>query len=86
MYIDLPDNVSNFVDEQVAVRGYPSAVDYISELIEADSRRLDRQQVEAEIIKGIEGGPSTPFTKEDWESIRQEVLSRHRARMQQESA
>jgi hypothetical protein len=46
---------------------------------------VQRQRFEAEIIKGLESGPSTEFTKEDWESIRSEVLARHRKRMQKDS-
>ena len=86
MYIDLPEKFAKFVEQQVVARGYHSVADYLAELIEADRRRLIRQYLQAEIIKGIESGPSTPFTKEEWESIRQEVLSRHRARTQKESA
>jgi Arc/MetJ-type ribon-helix-helix transcriptional regulator len=86
MQIQLPQYVCDFVEEQVAALGYRSAMDYVAELIEADRRRVVRQQIEAEIIKGLESGPSTEFTKEDWESIRQEVISRHQKRMQQESA
>jgi Arc/MetJ-type ribon-helix-helix transcriptional regulator len=86
MQIHLPENVCDFVEQQVVARGYRSAADYLAELIEADRRHIVRQQIEAEVIKGIESGPSTSFTKEDWESIRQEVISRHRTRIQRESA
>jgi antitoxin ParD1/3/4 len=86
MQIQLPHDVSEFVAQQVAARGYQNAADYLAELIEADRRRHIRQQIEAEIIKGLESGPATEFTKEDWESIRQEVISRHRTRVQKESA
>jgi putative addiction module CopG family antidote len=86
MHVHLPEPLCEFVEEQVVARGYHSAADYLAELIEADRRRMVRQQIEAEIIKGIESGPSTPFTKEDWESIRQEVIARHRTRIQRESA
>jgi Arc/MetJ-type ribon-helix-helix transcriptional regulator len=85
MQIQLPESISDFVEQQVAARGYHAPVDYLSDLIEADRRKLVRQQIEAEIIKGLESGPSTPFTKEDWESIRQEVISRHRMRMEKGS-
>jgi hypothetical protein len=45
-----------------------------------------RQQIEAEIVKGFESGPPTEFTKEYWETIRQEVISRHRTRLHTEPA
>jgi hypothetical protein len=53
---------------------------------ESKTESVESQRFEAEIIKGVESGPSTDFTKEDWESIRREVLARHRKRMQKDSA
>ena len=86
MHIQLPEDVCGFVEQQVAARGYGNASDYLAALIEDDRRQLVRQEIEAEIIKGIESGPSTPFTTEDWESIRQEIIRRHQMRMQKESS
>lgn len=58
--------------------------------MEAQSREPEHeffkfQQFEAEIVKGL-SGPSTEFTKEDWDSIRDEVIALHRKRMQEGSA
>jgi Arc/MetJ-type ribon-helix-helix transcriptional regulator len=85
MQIQLSRCLFDFVEQQVASRGYKSAADYLAEPIEADRRQITRQQIESEIINGIQSGPSTPLTQEEWDSIREEVVSRHRARMQKES-
>jgi antitoxin ParD1/3/4 len=82
MNINLPDSVNTFVEEQVTIGKYPSATEYLVDLIEADRRRAIRAQIEAEIRRGIESGPSTPLDEEEWRSIREEVIARHRSRSQ----
>jgi putative addiction module CopG family antidote len=82
MNINLPDSITPFVEEQVTIGKYPSVAEYLVELIEADRRRSIRAQIEAEIRRGIESGPSTPLDQEEWRSIREEVIARHRRRSQ----
>ena len=83
MNIHLPDSIGPFVEEQVAIGKYPSAADYLVKLIEADRRRAVKAQIEAEIRRGIESGPSAPLDEAEWRSIREEVMARHRIRSQQ---
>jgi hypothetical protein len=82
MNINLPDSLSDFIAQQAAVRGFKNPDDFVAELIDAERRHMSRDYYEAEILKGLASGPSTPFTPEDWQAIRDEVLRRHAARQE----
>jgi antitoxin ParD1/3/4 len=49
MNISLPEALRDFVDEQVACRGYGTSSEYVRELIRRDR---DRQQLRALLIEG----------------------------------
>jgi Arc/MetJ-type ribon-helix-helix transcriptional regulator len=78
MNVNLPASIASFVEEQVANLGFQSAAAYVSDLIEADRRRSARAYYEAEVLKGIQSGPSAPLDEAEWQSIREEILARHR--------
>ena len=77
MNIALPESMKEFVQEQVSKGGFSSASEYMRDLIRADQKRKEREALEAEILKGLRSGESTPMTAADWEEIRREVCGRH---------
>ncbi len=80
MSIAIPDSMRSFLRDRVADGGFDSASDYIQSLISADQERRARDMLESEVLKGLDSGPSTPMTSEDWAEIRQEVAERHAGR------
>jgi len=80
MNIAIPEQLKAFVQSQVERRGYSSVSEYVRDLIRGDQERQEISTLEAEIIKGLESGESTPMTQEDWQEIRNEVRRRHAAR------
>ena len=70
MNISLPDHLQEFVLDQVAKGGYGSVSDYIGGLVRADCVQAS---FEAEIVKGLESGESTPMTASDWSELRSRV-------------
>jgi len=76
MNIALSPKLREFVQREVKRRGYSSVSEYMRELIRGELERQELARLEAEIIKGIESGPSTPMTKQDWQEIRTEVRRR----------
>jgi len=76
MTISLPEPLKQFVEQQVSAGGYASAEEYIGALVEAERKRA---RIEELIVEGLESGPATEMTAEDWEDIRQEGLARIRA-------
>jgi antitoxin ParD1/3/4 len=76
MNVALPKSMKVFVQTQVADRGYSSASEYIRDLIRADHDQRAWTALEAEILKGLKSGKSTPMTPEDWKVIRKEIHKR----------
>lgn len=70
MNISLPDSLQQFVLAQVAKGGYGSVSDYIGELVRADCAHA---ALEAEVVKGLESGESTPMTPENWSELRNRI-------------
>jgi len=80
MNIAIPEQLKAFVQSQVERRGYSSVSEYVRDLIRGDQEQQTIANLEAEILKGLESGQSTPMTQEDGQSIRHEVRRRHAAR------
>ena len=80
--ITLPDSVKQYAEEQVANGGYGSVSQYVAHLIQADRKGQVQAALEAEVLKGLESGESSPMTSEDWRAIREETERRHAARQQ----
>jgi len=70
MNIALPEAMKQFVREQVESGGYSTASEYVRELIRADQRSKARQRLDALLLEGLESGPATPITKQDWDELR----------------
>jgi len=73
MTISLPDSLKEFVDQQVSSGAFPNAESYINALIEADFKRKGLERLEALILEGLDSGPATEMTAQDWEDIRRRV-------------
>ncbi len=80
MNIAIPEQLKAFVQSQVERRGYSSVSEYVRDLIRGDQEQQTIANLEAEILKGLESGQSTPMTHEDWQAIRHEVRRRHAER------
>jgi antitoxin ParD1/3/4 len=50
--------------------------EYFRELLRADQRRKTEAKIEALLLEGINSGPATPMTEQDWAGIRQRVRER----------
>jgi len=78
MKISLPESLTAFVEQQVASGKYSSVEEYLGALIEADQKQKAREHLETLIQEGLDSGPASEMTAQDWEHIRQEGLSRVR--------
>jgi antitoxin ParD1/3/4 len=65
--IALPENLTIYLQTQIASGHYATPSDYIQALIQADRDRQDRLQTLA--LEGIQSGSTTPITPEDWAYI-----------------
>jgi antitoxin ParD1/3/4 len=56
MNISLPDSLKEFVEEQVAARGYSTSSEYVRELIR---REQDRAGLRSLLLEGATSSPTT---------------------------
>jgi antitoxin ParD1/3/4 len=68
MNISLPEPLKQFVDEQVAGRGYATSSEYVRELIRKDQ---DREALRRLLLDGAESGFGTPVDKAYFDDLRQ---------------
>jgi antitoxin ParD1/3/4 len=78
--VALADSVKAFVDELVASREFPSASDYVVDLIRQAQVRRARRKLAALLREGLDSGPATEMNEEEWNAIRDEVRRRHAER------
>ena len=72
MNISLPPTLKDWVDEQVSRRGFGTASEFVRQMLREEQQRELRQRIDAALVEGIESGPSTPMTPQDWDDIRRE--------------
>ena len=76
MNISLPEPLKEFIEEQVSAGGYGTVSEYLRELIRANQKQRAQEKLEQLLLEGINSGPATPMTKQDWIDIRAEVHKR----------
>jgi len=86
MNISLPDQLKQFVEDQVASGRYSSASEYVRELIRGDEKQRVQERLEALLLEGIEEGEGTQMTREDWAEVRREAQRRLQERKSRKSA
>jgi antitoxin ParD1/3/4 len=74
MNISLPDSLKEFVEEQVAARGYSTSSEYVRELIR---REQDRAELRSLLLEGANSSPST-VDQAYFRSLRNEVSGARR--------
>lgn len=62
--LTLPDRLKITAEKRAAAAGYESVDDYIASLIEADEIAPITDEMEAEILRGLDSGPSIEITRE----------------------
>ena len=80
MNISLPEAMKEFVEKQAQKEGFGTVSEYLRSVIREVQKRQAKQGLEAKLREGVESGPATPMTREDWDNIRREVHRRHAER------
>ena len=74
--ISIPDKMKTDVEEIIAAEGYGSTSEFFRDLIRRYLHQRDGKNLEALLLEGISSGKATPFTKADFEAIKQRGLAR----------
>jgi antitoxin ParD1/3/4 len=86
MNISLPDQLKEFVDDQVGSGRYSSVSEYVRDLIRDDEKRKAQEKLEAMLMEGMQSSGPTEMRREDWEDIRREAVKQFEARKTRKSA
>ena len=73
MNISLPDELKQFVDDQVAEHAYGSSSEYLRELIR---KQRDVEKLRALLLDGAESGPGRPVTDDTFREMGDELRER----------
>ena len=73
--ISLPDQMKEFVDEEMGEGGYRDASDYFNALLQEQLKRKTEQKLEGLLQEGL-ATKSSAVDKKDWEYIRGKLESR----------
>jgi antitoxin ParD1/3/4 len=71
--LSLPEETRAFVEQQIAENRYEDAEAYVEALIQADRKRRAREHLEELLLEGLDSGPATPMTGQDWADLRESV-------------
>jgi antitoxin ParD1/3/4 len=86
MNISLPDQLKEFVDNQVGSGRYSSVSEYVRDLIRDDEKRKAQEKLEALLMEGILSGEPTEMTRQDWDDIRRAAGKQFERRKSRKSA
>jgi antitoxin ParD1/3/4 len=81
--ISLPETLKDFVEHQLATKGYGNVSEYFRTLLREARAKEDDARLEALMVQGLASGDAIPLTKEFWRDLKNEaadIASRHRAR------
>lgn len=70
MNISLPETLKDFVDEQVAKRGYGTSSEYVRALIRNDA---DRLRLRGLLLAGAESEPAGPAETAYFDGLRKRI-------------
>lgn len=80
MNLNLDDESQAFLDKQAAKEGFATAVDYVRALIQREELRIAGEELEALLLEGLNSEEEVELTEEVLQSIRDEALSRIKAK------
>lgn len=80
MNISLPDPMKQYVEEQVSTGAYSSASEYVRELVRADQKRRDKDQLEQLLLNALNSGEPIEITTQMLEDVRRRLRARAKAR------
>jgi antitoxin ParD1/3/4 len=86
MNISLPEQLKEFVDDQVGSGRFSSVSEYVRDLIRDDEKRKAREKLEALLMEGIQSSGPTEMTRGDWDEIRREALKQFEGRKARKKA
>lgn len=73
LHLNLPDRLKAAAEQRAAAAGYGSVDSYIASLIEADEIAPINDEMEAELLKGLDSGPAVDITPDFLADLKRRV-------------
>jgi antitoxin ParD1/3/4 len=81
--ISLPESLKDFVERQLASKGYGNVSEYFRTLLREARAKEEDAKLEALLVEGLASGDDIPLTREFWRELKGEAAQlahKHRAR------
>jgi len=81
--ISLPESLKEFIDQQLATKGYGNVSEYFRSLLREAQKEEAEARLEALLLEGLAGGGDIPLTPEFWKDLKAEargIAMKHKAR------
>ncbi len=73
--ISLPESLKDFIDSQLATKGYGNVSEYVRSLLREAQEREAEARLEGLLVEGLaSGGDDIALTREFWNDLRAEAL------------
>jgi antitoxin ParD1/3/4 len=81
--ISLPESLKEFIDLQLATKGYGNVSEYFRSLLRGAQNEEREARLEALLLEGLAGGDDIRMTREFWKDLKAEargIAQKHKAR------
>lgn len=75
MNISLPPALREWVEQQVEVRGFGTASEFVRDMIRRERERMQRERIDQKLLSAMKT-PVSELTEGDWKAIRREGKKR----------
>ena len=69
LHVNISDEVEEKLAAQVRAAGFADLSAYVETLLKADRQRLAQENLESELLRGLNSGPAEELTDEVWGRI-----------------
>lgn len=81
--ISLPESLKEFIDQQLATKGYGNVSEYFRSLLREAQKEEEDARLGTLLLEGLTGGADIPITPEFWKDLKAEagvIAAKHKAR------
>jgi len=81
--ISLPESLKEFIDRQLATKGYGNVSEYFRSLLREAQKEEEDARLETLLLEGLASGNDIPMTREFWKELKAEahgISAKHKTR------
>ena len=80
MNISLPAPLKSWVDEQVTLRGYSTASEFVRDVLRREQAAAAKARIDQRLLESLESGPARPMDRKAWDRVRAKGMALARQR------